>query len=153
MKIDEIKQIARMMSDHNLTEFKIEANDYNLCIRRGSDSPVMQAVPVAPASAQVPVATPVAAVPAPAAPVEVPTPAELNTIDSPIVGTFYRASSPEAEPFVKVGDHVTPDSVVCIVEAMKVMNEVKAEKSGIIKDILVENANPVEYGQPLFVIE
>ncbi len=150
MKIDEIKQIARMMSDHNLTEFKIEANDYNLCIRRGSDAPVMQAVPVQ-APAAIPVAAPVAAAPAAAAPAAPE--AKLNTIDSPIVGTFYRSSSPEAEPFVKVGDRVTSDSVVCIVEAMKVMNEVKAEKSGIVKDILVGNASPVEYGQPLFVIE
>ena len=80
-------------------------------------------------------------------------PAPRVTIDSPLVGTLYRAPSPDAAPFVKVGDKVTPDTVVCIVEAMKVMNEIKAEKSGVIKDILVENGGAVEFGQPLFVIE
>ena len=85
------------------------------------------------------------AAPAPAAPV--------TTIDSPLVGTFYRAASPEAQAFVKVGDKVAPDTVIGIIEAMKVMNEIKAEKSGVIKEILVENGQPVEFGQPLFVIE
>ena len=75
------------------------------------------------------------------------------TIDSPLVGTLYRAPSPDAAPFVKVGDKVNADTVVCIVEAMKVMNEIKAEKSGVIRDILVENGSAVEFGQPLFVIE
>jgi acetyl-CoA carboxylase biotin carboxyl carrier protein len=69
------------------------------------------------------------------------------------VGTFYRAPSPDAEPFVKIGAHVSPDTVMCIIEAMKVMNEIKAEKSGVIKEILVENSQPVEFGQPLFVLE
>ncbi|MCK4982442.1 MAG: acetyl-CoA carboxylase biotin carboxyl carrier protein, partial [Victivallaceae bacterium] len=73
--------------------------------------------------------------------------------DAPIVGTFYASPSPEAKAFVSVGDKVTVDTVVCIVEAMKVMNEIKAEKAGVIKEILVENSTPVEYGQALFVIE
>lgn len=90
-------------------------------------------------------AAPAAAPAAPAAPVK--------TIDAPLVGTFYRAASPEAESFVKVGDTVAEDSVIGIIEAMKVMNEIKAEKSGVIKEILVENGQPVEYGQPLLVIE
>ena len=80
-------------------------------------------------------------------------PVAKNTIDAPIIGTFYRASAPDADPFVKVGSKVNPDSVVCIIEAMKVMNEIKAEKSGIVKEILVENGNPVEFGQPLVVLE
>lgn len=150
MKIQEIETIVKLMADNDLTEFKIEAEEYNLCIRRGGDKmqviapPVVSAAPMAAVSAApaAPVAT---AAPAPAAP--------QKTIDSPIVGTFYQAPSPEAECFVKIGDKVTPDSVVCIVEAMKVMNEVKAETSGTIKEILVENASPVEFGQPLFVIE
>ena len=75
------------------------------------------------------------------------------TIDSPLVGTFYKAASPDAAPFVQVGDRVNPDTTLCIIEAMKVMNEVKAEKSGVIKEILVENGQPVEYGQPMFVLE
>ena len=159
MKIEEIKTIVKLMSDHDLTEFKIEAEAYNLCIRRGSGAaapapvmvaaapaPVQMAAPVAAAPAPAP-AAPAAAAPAPAAPVSV------ETIDAPLVGTFYRAASPEAQAFVKVGDHIAPDTVIGIIEAMKVMNEIKAEKSGVIKEVLVENGQPVEYGQPLFVIE
>lgn len=160
MKIEEIKTIVKLMSDHDLTEFKIEAEAYNLCIRRGSGAaapapvmvaapaPVQMAAPVAAAPAPAPApAAPAAAAPAPAAPVSV------ETIDAPLVGTFYRAASPEAQAFVKVGDHIAPDTVIGIIEAMKVMNEIKAEKSGVIKEVLVENGQPVEYGQPLFVIE
>lgn len=145
MKIEEIKTIVKLMSDHDLTEFKIEAEAYNLCIRRGCGTPVVAAVaaPAVPAAAAP--AAPTAAPAAPAAPVK--------TIDAPLVGTFYRAASPEAESFVKVGDTVAEDSVIGIIEAMKVMNEIKAEKSGVIKEILVENGQPVEYGQPLLVIE
>lgn len=145
MKIEEIKTIVKLMSDHDLTEFKIEAEAYNLCIRRGGGTPVVAAVaaPAVPAAAAP--AAPAAAPAAPAAPVK--------TIDAPLVGTFYRAASPEAESFVKVGDTVAEDSVIGIIEAMKVMNEIKAEKSGVIKEILVENGQPVEYGQPLLVIE
>ena len=150
MKIEEIKTIVKMMSENDLTEFKIEAEEYNLCIKRGNDRTqvfaapaVTHAAPAAPAPAA-----------APAAPAAAPAAADPeNTIDSPIVGTFYSAPSPDAKPFVKVGDKVTADTVVCIVEAMKVMNEIKAEKAGAIKEILVENSTPVEYGQALFVIE
>ena len=104
-------------------------------------------------TAPVVAAAPVAAAAPAAAPAAESAPAARVTIDSPLVGTLYRSPSPEAAPFVKVGDKVTPDTVVCIVEAMKVMNEIKAEKSGIIRDILVENGSAVEFGQPLFVIE
>ena len=152
MKIEEIKTIVKMMSDNDLTEFKIEAEEYNLCIKRGNDktqvfTTMPAAAPVAPAAA--PAAAPVAA--PVAAPAESAEP--KNTIDSPIVGTFYSSPSPETPIFVSVGDKVTVDTVVCIVEAMKVMNEIKAEKAGIIKEILVDNSTPVEYGQALFVIE
>ena len=77
----------------------------------------------------------------------------LHTIKSPIVGTFYRSPSPESEAFVKIGDNVEPDSVVCIIEAMKLMNEIQAETTGVIAKIYVENGQPVEYGQPLFGIK
>jgi len=147
MKIEEIKTIVKMMSDNDLTEFKIEAEEYNLCIKRGNDkTQVFTTAPVA--------AAPVAA-PAPAASAAAPAAEAVpeNTIDAPIVGTFYASPSPDAKAFVNVGDKVTVDTVVCIVEAMKVMNEIKAEKAGVIKEILVENSTPVEYGQALFVIE
>ena len=154
MKIEEIKTIVKLMSEHDLTEFKIEAEEYNLCIRRGGNAPAQIVTQVAPAAVPA-----VAAMPAPAAAAQTPAAqaaaeaaAPGETIDSPLVGTFYRASSPEAQPFVKVGDKVTPDTVVGIIEAMKVMNEIKAEKSGVIKEIVVENGQPVEYGEALFVI-
>lgn len=159
MKIEEIKTIVKLMSDHDLTEFKIEAEAYNLCIRRGSGAAAPAPVMVAAAPAPVQMAAPVAAAapaPAPAAPAAAPAPAapvSVETIDAPLVGTFYRAASPEAQAFVKVGDHIAPDTVIGIIEAMKVMNEIKAEKSGVIKEVLVENGQPVEFGQPLFVIE
>lgn len=153
MKIDEIKTIVKLMADNDLTEFKIEADECNLCIRRGSAPQGYMAAPQI-ITQQVPVAAPAAApVAAPVAAPAAESDKKRITIDSPIVGTFYRASSPESGPFVSVGDKVNPDTVVCIIEAMKVMNEIKAEKAGVIKEILLENASPVEYGQPLFVIE
>ncbi len=155
MKIDEIKTIVKLMSENDLTEFKIEAEEYNLCIKRGNGAIAVQmplSASPAPAAISVPAQAPAAPVPAPAAaPAPAATPAV--TIDSPIVGTFYRASAPDAAPFVKVGDRVSTDTVVGIIEAMKVLNEIKADKNGVIKDILVENGQPVEFGQPLIVIE
>ena len=148
MKVEEIKTIVKLMAENDITEFKIEAEGHNLCIKRGNT--VTAAAPVVMA-APAPVAA--APAPAPAAAAAPAAPAPAKVIESPLVGTFYRSASPEAEPFVQVGSKVTPDTTVCIIEAMKVMNEVKAEKSGIIKEILVENGNPVEYGMPIFVIE
>ena len=159
MKIEEIKTIVKLMSENDLTEFKIEAEDMHLCIKRGGQnanpiiaqtlSPVVAAPAAAPAAAPV-AAAPAAAPAAPAAPAAAPA---GETIDSPIVGTFYRSSAPGVDAFVKIGSKVEPDTTVCIIESMKVMNEIKAEKSGVIKEILAENGQPVEYGQPLFVIE
>ena len=158
MKIDEIKTIVKLMSENDLTEFRIECEDMHLCLKRGSNQPAA----VIPQNIIAPVAAPVAApAAAPAAKAEVasaPTssgiPADAaKLIESPIVGTFYRASAPGADAMVKVGDKVDPETVVCIIEAMKVMNEIKAEKSGVIKEILVENGQPVEFGQPIFVLE
>ena len=147
MKVEEIKTIVELMAANDLTEFRIESEGCNLCIKRGGAAPVPVAV-AAPAPMPVAVAQPAAAAAsAPAAP------APEKVIESPLVGTFYRSASPDAAPFVQVGSKVSEDTTVCIIEAMKVMNEVKAEKSGIIKEILVENGQPVEYGMPIFVIE
>ena len=149
MKIDEIKAIAEIVAANDLAELKLEREGFTLEIKRGS-----AAVVAAPVSVIAPAPVAAAAAPAPAAAAAPAAEAAKRvTIDSPLVGTLYRAPSPEAAPFVKVGDKVTPDTVVCIVEAMKVMNEIKAEKSGVIRDILVENGSAVEFGQPLFVIE
>jgi len=153
MKIEEIKVIVKLMAENDLTEFKIEAEEYNLCIKRGQEHNIIATTSVAAPAAAPAAAAPVAAPAAPAAPAVPEVKAVQKTIDSPIVGTFYRSPSPEAKSFVNIGDRVSPETVVCIIEAMKVMNEVKAEKSGVIKEILIENASPVEYGQPLFVIE
>lgn len=154
MKIDEIKTIVKLMSENDLTEFKIEAEDMHLCIKRGGQNanPIIAQTlsPVVAAPAPAPVAAPVSA-PAASAPAEPAKPGQ--TIDSPIVGTFYRSSAPGMEAFVKPGMKVEPDTTVCIIEAMKVMNEIKAEKSGVIKEVLVENGQPVEFGQPLFALE
>ena len=163
MKIEEIKTIVKLMSDNDLTEFKIESEEMTLCLRRAARQQT------APAPVFVPAAVPAAAAPAVPVPAAIPVPEPVKAvapadagrsaadpakvIESPTVGTFYRSSSPGAEPFVKVGSHVEADATVAVVEAMKVMNEIKAEKSGVIKEILLENGQPVEYGQPLFVLE
>ncbi len=161
MKIEEIKSIIKLMSENDLTEFKIESEEMTLCLRRSGreivqvqQSPVYMPAPVAPAPIA-PVAQPAASAPAQAAPAAAAS-AEVSKdkiIESPTVGTFYRSSSPGAEPFVKVGSKVEPETTVAIVEAMKVMNEIKAEKSGVIKEILLENGQPVEFGQPIFILE
>ena len=150
MEFEKIRTLVSMMGEYNLSEIKIEMDGCNLCLSRNSGAEVAAAAaPVAVA----PVAVAPAAVPAPAAAAAPAADAPKVTIDSPLVGTLYRAPGPDAQPFVQIGDRVNPDTTVCIIEAMKVMNEIKAEKSGVIKEILVDNAQPVEYGQPLFVIE
>ena len=156
MNIEDIKAIMKLMGEYQLTEFSVEADGSNICIRRENSVPtvIQAAAPAAPVIQSIPVAAPAAAplaeAAAPAAPAA---PASVGTpIESPLVGTFYSAPSPDSAPFVQVGDKVTPDTVICIIEAMKVMNEIKAEKSGTVKEILVENGQPVEYGQPIIVI-
>ena len=149
MDLDRIKSVIELMREHELNEFAIEEKDFKLSLKRGAQI-VAAAAPMAVAAAPVPAAVAAAAAaPAAATPVE----ENLVAIPSPLVGTFYRAGSPDADPFVTVGSRVTKDTVVCIIEAMKVMNEIKAEASGTIKKILVENATAVQYGQPMFLIE
>jgi acetyl-CoA carboxylase biotin carboxyl carrier protein len=132
--------LAKLMADYDLSEISIDEANGKLRLRRGG-AVEFEAMP--------PAAAPVyAAAPAPAAPAAVP----VDAITAPIVGTCYLAPAPTAPPFVKAGDTVSPDTVVCIIEAMKVMNEVKAERSGVIKRVLAENAHAVEFGQPLFEI-
>ena len=149
MDIDRIKTVIDLMREHELNEFAIEEPDFKLTLKRGG--PAMMMAPPMMAPAMAPAAAPAAAaVPAvPAASAD----DSLTPIPSPLVGTFYRAGSPDADPFVAVGSRVNKDTVVCIIEAMKVMNEIKAETSGVIKKILVENATAVQFGQPMFLIE
>ena len=151
MEIKDIKRIVELMKNNDLNEFSMKDNDFELVLKRGGQEVVYAAAPVAPA--------PMAPAPAAPAPVGAEVPAVADTDDglvevpSPIVGTFYCKPAPDADVFVKVGDEVSEDTVVCIVEAMKVMNEIKAEVKGVIKKVLVDDASPVQYGQPLFLVE
>ncbi len=152
MDIREIKKILEMMKENDLAEFEMEDQGFRLAVKRraGGDVPVMIAqAPVAVAAAAAPAPAPAAAPAVPAKDED----ADLLKICAPIVGTFYRAAAPDADPFVTVGQEVDENTVVCIVEAMKVMNEIKAECRGVIRKIVVENATAVQFGQVLFKVE
>jgi len=141
------------MKNSELTEFEIEEEGFKLSLRRKNGEPqIIQAAPMP--------AAPVASAAPPAPSLEMPAatkpPVEekgISIIKSPMVGTFYAASSPDNPPFVKVGGKVSSDTVVCIIEAMKVMNEIHADMKGSITEVLVENGSAVEYGQPLFKVK
>jgi len=149
MEIKDIKRIVELMKNNDLTEFSMKENDSELAMKRGSDQQIV--VAAAPA-AMAPVAAAPAAAPAAAAPA-VDEDDGLIEIPSPIVGTFYRKPAPDADSFVQVGAEVSEETVVCVIEAMKVMNEIKAEVNGVIKKILIDDATPVQYGQTLFLVE
>jgi acetyl-CoA carboxylase biotin carboxyl carrier protein len=157
----DLKRILEALVDADVNDFNLETADYKLHVKRGSDlihmtapAPVVTApasvVVAAPTAAANPVVTPAVVAVTEAAPASVPT---GHAVKAPIVGTFYRSSSPDAAAFVEVGDRVEAGKVLCIIEAMKLMNEIESDTSGIVKQILVQNAQPVEYGQPLFIIE
>jgi acetyl-CoA carboxylase biotin carboxyl carrier protein len=151
MNLDEIKNILQLMEANKLVEFEYEDDGRRLKLRRAEDRVVTTAMPVAmPAAA--PMAAPAAASAAPAAAPEA-RPANTTEFKSPLVGTFYRSAKPDSDPFVNVGDEVGPEKVLCIIEAMKVMNEIKAEMSGIVREVLVKNGQAVEFGEPMFLIE
>ena len=146
--IKEIKTIIDLMKKNDLSVFEIEKEGFRLKLQRGpSDQAGAVALPpaVPPKAAT---ASAEAAPPPPKATESVP----LKEIVSPMVGTFYRATSPDASPFVDVGKTVTEETVVCIIEAMKVMNEIKAETSGVIAEVVTENGKPVQFGQVLFKV-
>jgi acetyl-CoA carboxylase biotin carboxyl carrier protein len=158
LDLKQIKQIIELMKRSELTEFAVEEEGFKLKIRRGtnglpiissgrgSNSPFPPADAGSASASPAPAATPGAA----AAPREEP---GIGYIKSPMVGTFYRAASPESKPFADVGTKVVENSVVCIIEAMKIMNEIQAEAKGSVLEVLVENGQPVEYGQRLFKIK
>jgi len=141
------------MRKNDLSVFKMEKEGFKITLKKGTDfQPVIATpAPVAlPAPASVPV--PVAAVSTPAATPSSKEPNNLREITSPMVGTFYSAPSPESPPYVTIGQEVTEDTVVCLVEAMKVMNEIKAEVRGVIAEVIAENGKPVQFGQALFTV-
>jgi acetyl-CoA carboxylase biotin carboxyl carrier protein len=153
VELKDIKAIIDLMKKNSITEFELEEKDSKLRLKRGVNGypPPAQAEdgsPLVSVSAQTPMIPLPAATPA--------APAVVNTgeldIKSPMIGTLYRSPSPEAASYVEIGTEVNPDTVVCIIEAMKVMNEIKAEVKGVITQMLVENGKPVEFGQPLFKV-
>ncbi|MDA0325034.1 MAG: acetyl-CoA carboxylase biotin carboxyl carrier protein [Verrucomicrobia bacterium] len=154
MDIKEIKAVIDLMRKNSLTEFEYEQDGTKIRIQRGPDGKP-QVFSSSPNLLTAPTLVPVSAtLPPTPIPMAAPTPpAEtLPTINSPMVGTFYGSPAPDAPAYVSVGSAVTPESVVCIIEAMKVMNEIKAEMSGTITEILAESGKPVEFGKPLFRI-
>ncbi len=163
MDLKEIKAILDLMTRHGLSEFEMEKGDVKLRVRRGPGGEWVTTAPAIPGAPAVPVAVAPLAVPvAPAAlPAGVPAAASPAApaadsnfqIVSPMVGTFYRAPSPDSPSFIEPGQEVTEDTVVCIIEAMKVMNEIKAETRGVIVEVLAQNGKPVEFGKPLFSVK
>jgi acetyl-CoA carboxylase biotin carboxyl carrier protein len=140
MNLKEVRALLELLREYGLTEIEVEREGERIRLRREAPAP--------PAPATPPATTGVGAVP----PAAEPRPAAL-AIEAPMVGTFYRAPAPEAAPFVRAGDVVKKGQVVCIIEAMKLMNEVESKVAGRVVKVLVENAQPVEYGQPLFLVE
>lgn len=156
MDFKQIQELIKIINKSNIGEVSIEDQGFKITIKQKED-PTPQYVTGAPMPIAMPAAAPIAAAPvaAPAAPkAEASAPASnLVTIKSPMIGTFYRSSAPGKPMFVEVGDEVAPGKVVCIIEAMKLFNEIESEVKGRIVKILVEDASPVEYDQPLFLVE
>ncbi|PLA75044.1 acetyl-CoA carboxylase biotin carboxyl carrier protein [Hydrogenovibrio sp. SC-1] len=154
MDIRSIRKLIEIVEQSDIAEIEIKEGEHNIRITR-SKEPVMMQAPAqmayhaAPAAAPASVPAAETAAPAEAAPTEV----SGHTITSPMVGTFYNAPSPDADPFVSVGDQVSVGDTLCIIEAMKIMNPIEADVSGTIKKIMTQNAEPVEFGQALFIIE
>ncbi|OAX47617.1 Biotin carboxyl carrier protein of acetyl-CoA carboxylase [Paenibacillus sp. AD87] len=150
-KLSEIKELIKLVDESSVQELEIENEGSRLSIRKPGKTEYVQAAAIQPQMIAAPQVQP-AAVVAEAAP-QVDTTSHLHKIVSPMVGTFYRASSPEVGPFVSAGDKVVEKTTVCIIEAMKLMNELDADIKGEIVEVLVENGQLVEYGQPLFLVK
>ncbi len=160
MDLDKIQRLLEIVADSGMAEVKVEEGDFKLTVRATArpeaapaSAPVMMAAP--PAMPAPPPAAPLAppAPPAAAPPAEPGQGEGESLVLAPIVGTFYEAPSPDSDPFIKVGDRVEVGQTLCIIEAMKLMNEIQAEEAGTVTQILARNAEPVEYDQPLFVVE
>ncbi len=151
MDLRKLKKLIDLVQESGIAELEITEGEEKVKIVKGG-----RAVPEVVAMLPAPTAAPAPAAPAgaaPPAPAEVPPKVEGHVLKSPMVGTFYRAPSPGAKPFVEVGDTVKAGQTVCIIEAMKLLNEIEADKDGVVKAILAENGQPVEYGEPLLAIE
>lgn len=154
MDIRKIKKLIELLEESNIEELEISEGEESVRISRGSRNPAPMQIPMQAYAPQAP--APVAAAPAPvaapAAPQAAPAVAEGHSVKSPMVGTFYGASSPGSDPFVSVGQSVKAGDVICIIEAMKMMNQIEADKDGVIKSILLKDGEPVEFDQPLVTI-
>ena len=156
MDLRKLKKLIDLVEESGIAEIEVTEGEEKVRITRttAAAAPVYAAPAPAAAPVAAPAAAPAAAAPAAAAPAAAPAARDLsNAQKSPMVGTFYRAPGPNAAAFVEVGQQVKAGDTLCIIEAMKLMNEIEAEKSGVVKEILVENGTPVEYGEPLFIIE
>jgi len=159
MELKEIKELIKLVSEAGVTEVDVEKGDFKLSIKKVEEkTTVVHAAPQVVSAPQVVAHIPAAApvmekMEAPVAKADTPVASNLVTIKSPMIGTFYKSASPEKPAFVQIGDEIKPGKVLCIVEAMKLFNEIESEVSGRIVKILVENASPVEYDQPLFLVE
>ncbi len=153
MTIDEIRELIQLVNETGIAELEVQRSENRVRIRKsfGVDSGVILQQPSIGAQAAAPAVThaPAAKSEAPAAPA---TDAQLHYQKSPIVGTFYESPSPDSPPFVRIGEHVTPGKVLCIIESMKLMNEIEADIAGVVESKLVQNGQPVEYGEALFAI-
>ena len=151
MELKDIKAIIDLMKKNSITEFELERQDSKIRLKRGNGNSIAQQTEDSPIIIPMPMSS--VGTPPAIAPPSLPA---VNTgeieIKSPMIGTFYRAPSPEAGAYVEVGTEVNPETVVCIIEAMKVMNEIKAEVKGVVTQVLAENGKPVEFGQPLFKV-
>ncbi|WP_323018543.1 acetyl-CoA carboxylase biotin carboxyl carrier protein [Castellaniella sp.] len=145
MDLRKLKTLIDLVADSGIAELEITEGEGKVRIVKFSQTPVVAAAPVAAAPVVAAAAAPAPAAPAAAAP-------QGHQVKAPMVGTFYRAPNPNSPAFVEVGQTVKEGDPLCIIEAMKLLNEIEADKSGVIKEILVENGEPVEYGQPLFII-
>ena len=154
MDLRKLKTLIDLVSESNVSELEITEAEGKVRIVKGGGAVVQQFV-AAPVQAAPVAAAPAAAAPAAAAVAELPAPAAVtgHQVKSPMVGTFYRSASPGAKPFIEVGAQVKEGDTLCIIEAMKILNEIEADKSGTVTRILADNGQAVEYGQPLFVIE
>jgi acetyl-CoA carboxylase biotin carboxyl carrier protein len=147
--LKDIKAIIDLMRKNSVSEFELEKEGFKIRLKRAGNSNVSAISSEDFSAASYASVNPVVQVALPPAPPPAPSTNEVE-IKSPMIGTFYRTPSPESASYVEVGTEVNPDTVVCIIEAMKVMNEIKAEVKGVITQVLVENAKPVEFGQPMF---
>lgn len=153
MEMDKVRELAELMGAYGLSEVCLEEEGSKVVLKKGGAGAVAQAMPAAVAAPMVAPTVVPAAAPAAKEGQASAAVASGRVVKAPLVGTFYRSSSPESDPFVKVGDRVGADTVVCIIEAMKVMNEVKAGVAGTVRKVLVENGAAVEYGQALIEVD